>query len=155
MDARYPVLVRFVGRIRRQPVNQQLLRRAAVAEPGPQIALEAADPPQLLHAREFGLAFAQRVGGQILLGDVAANDQHAADAVVLVDRAKAVGPVDPLQPAVARDRDELVLMPGRAPATHHLLDLWTDDVPHFSPALPSALSKRLLRALFSQHRALS
>src|SRR2546422_11495438 len=40
MDAIHPVVVRFVCRIRRQPVNQQILRRPAIAEAGPQIGLE-------------------------------------------------------------------------------------------------------------------
>ena len=147
MDAPDPVLVGLVGRIRRQPVNQQIFRRAAIAEAGPQIDLKAADPADLLHAREFGFAFAQRDGGEIILGDVAADHEHAADAVVFVDRAVAVGPVDLLQPAVTRHRNELVLMPGRAAAAHHLLDLGADDVPDFSPAFPAALAERARVAL--------
>jgi hypothetical protein len=154
MDALHPVFVRFVCRIRRQPVNQQILRRAAIAETGPEIDLEAADPPQLLHARELGLAFAQRDGSKMLLGHVAANDQHAADAIIFVDRAKTVGPVDLLQLAVTRDRNELVLMPRRAPAAHHLLDLRTDNVPDFGPALPSPLAKRARVALGSHGLAI-
>src|SRR5258707_9651334 len=89
------------------------------------------------------------------MGHVAANDKHAADAVVFVNRAEAVGPVDLLQPAVTRDRNELVLMPGRASAAHHLFDLGTDIVPDFSPALPSALSKRARVALGSHGLAVS
>src|SRR6266436_2243965 len=77
----------------------------------------------------------------MLLGHVAAHHEHAADAIVFVDRAEPVGPVDLLELAVARDRNELVLMPRRAPATHHLLDLGTDNVPDFSPALASTLAK--------------
>src|SRR6202022_5106256 len=66
----------------------------------------------------------------------------STDAVVLVDRAKAVGPVDLLQPAMARQRNQLVLMPGCAAPAHHLLDLGTDDVPDFGPALPAGLTER-------------
>ena len=62
MDAPDPVLVGLVGRIRRQPVNQQIFRRPAIAEAGPQIDLEAADPADLLHARQFGFALPQRRG---------------------------------------------------------------------------------------------
>src|SRR3977135_4542975 len=90
----------------------------------------------------------------MVLGHIAANHKHAADAVVFVSRAVAIGPVDLLQPAVTRDRNELVLMPGRASAAHHLLDLRTDDVPDFSPALPSALSKRARVALGSHSLAI-
>ena len=111
-------------------------------KPVRQIDLEAADPADLLHARQFGLALTQGRGGEILPGDVAANHQHAADAIAFVDRAVAVGPVDLLQPAVTRHRHELVLVPGRAAAAHHLLDLRTDDVPDFGPAFPAALAER-------------
>src|SRR5258708_38218524 len=83
----------------------------------------------------------------MLLGHVAANHEHAADAIVFVDRAETVGPVDLLELAVTRDRNELVLMPRRAPAAHHLLDLRTDNVPDFSPALASTLAKRARAAL--------
>src|SRR5712675_415311 len=125
----------------------QKLGRPAIAEAGSQIDLESADPPQLLHARELGLAFAQPDGSKMLLGHVAANHEHAADAIVFVDRAETVGPVDLLELAVTRDRNELVLMPRRAPAAHHLLDLRTDNVPDFSPALASTLAKRARVAL--------
>src|SRR6476661_3298287 len=147
MDAIHPVVVRLVCRIRRQPVNQQILRRPAIAEAGSQIDLEAADPPQLLHAGELGLAFAQPDRSKILLGHVAANHEHAADAVVFIDRTEAVGPVDLLELAVARDRNELILMPRRPAAAHHLLDLRTDNVPDFRPALAAALAKRTRVAL--------
>ena len=154
MDAFHPVVVRFVCRIRRQPVNQQILRRPAIAEAGSQIDLEAADPPQLLHARELGFAFAQLGGGTMLVGHVAANDEHAADAIIFIDRAETVGPIDLLELAVSRNRNELVLMPRRAPAAHHLLDLRTDNVPDFSPALASTLAKRARVALGSHGLAI-
>ena len=123
-------------------------------KPVREVDLEAADPTELLHARQFGLALPQRGGGEIILGHVAANHQHAADAVVLVDRAVAVGPVDLLQPAVARHRNELVLVPGRAAAAHHLLDLRTDDGPDFGPAFPPALTERARVALGSHRLAI-
>ena len=135
-------------------MDQQIFRRPAIAEAGSQIDLEAADAADLLHARQFGLALPQCRGGEIVLGDVAANHQHAADAIVFVDRAVAVGPVDLLQPAVTRHRNELVLMPGRAAAAHHLLDLRTDDVPDFRPAFPSALTQRARVALGSHGLAI-
>src|SRR6266446_7175099 len=142
MDAFRPVVVRFVCGIRRQPVDQQIFRRAAIVETAPQIDLEAADPSQLLHAHELGLAFAQPCGSKVFLGHVAADDEHAADAIIFVDRTETVGPVDLLELAVTRDRNELVLMPCRAAAAHHLLDLRTDNVPDFSPALASTLTER-------------
>ena len=70
-------------------MNQQILRRPAIAEAGSQIDLEAADPPQLLHAGELGLAFAQPDRSKIFLGHVAANHEHAADAIVFVASDKA------------------------------------------------------------------
>src|SRR5260370_3959433 len=152
MDAPDPLLVGLLDRLRRQLVNPQIPRRAAIAETGSQIDLEAADPSQLLYAREFGLALAKGSGSKIVLGHVAANHEHAADAVVFVDRAVAVGPVDLLEPAVTRHRNELLLMPRRASAAHHLLDLGTDNVPDFRPALPSTLTERPQMALGSQGR---
>ncbi len=100
-------------------------------------------------ARQFGLALPQDGGRKIILGHVPAHDQHATDAVVLVDRAEAVGPVDLFQPAMARHRNELVLMPGRAAAAHHLLDLGADNVPDFGPAFPAALTERARMTLGS------
>ena len=135
-------------------MDQQIFRRPAVAEAGRQIDFEPADPAHLLHARQFGLAFAQRLGGEIFPGDVAANHQHAADAIVLVDRTIAVGPPDLFEPAVARHRNELVLVPGRAAAAHHLLDLRTDDRPDLGPAFPSALAERARVALGSHGLAI-
>ena len=47
-----------------------------------------------------------------------ANDEYAADAVrclLIVDRAVAVGPVNVVEPAAARDRHELILVPGCTP----------------------------------------
>ena len=142
MDTPDPVLMGLVGRIRRQSVDQQIFRRPAIAKAGPQIDLEAADPSELLHARQFGFAVPQRGGGEIIPGHVAAHHEHAADAVAFVDRTVAVGPVDLLQPAMTRHRNELVLMPGRAAAAHHLLDLGADNGPDFLPAFPPALTQR-------------
>ena len=93
MNAPHPVFVDFVGRFRRQAVDQQIFRRAAIAEAGGQIDFQPADPADLLHARQFGLALAQRNGREMLPGDIAANHEHAADAVAFVDRAVAVSPV--------------------------------------------------------------
>src|SRR5258707_6071272 len=139
MDGPYPVLVGLVARIEGQAVNQQILRRPAIAETGGQVGPKTADPADLLHAREFGLAFPQRDGRKILLGHIAAHHEHAANAVALVNRAVAVGPVDLLQLAVTRDRNQLGLVPRRHATAHHLLDLRTDNMPDFGPALPSAL----------------
>src|ERR1700738_384229 len=135
-------------------MNFQIFRRAAIAETGPQIHLEAADPPDMLDPRQFGLAVARRKGGEMLLSDVAAHHEDAADAVVFVDRAEAVGPVDLVEPPVTRPRDELVLVPGRGAAAHHLLDLGTDDRPDLGPALPSALAERARMTLGSHGLAI-
>jgi hypothetical protein len=72
---------------------------------------------------------------------VAANHENAADAVCFIDRAVAVGPVDLFEPAVTRDRDQLILMPGGAAAAHHLFDLGTDDGPDFGPAFAPMLAE--------------
>src|SRR5437763_12993966 len=130
-----------VPRIRREAVDRQILRRAAIAEASAQIDLKTADSTELLHARQFGLALAQRGRGDIVLGHVTANHEHAADAIAVIDRAIAVRPIDLLESAVARDRNELIFMPGRAATAHHLLDLRTDDGPDFGPALPPALTE--------------
>jgi len=59
-----PSLVRLVDRFGRQPVDQQIFRRAAIVETGAQIDLEAADPAHLLHARQLGFALAKRVAAR-------------------------------------------------------------------------------------------
>ena len=142
MDAVHPVFMGLIDGVRRQAVNQQIFRRPPVAKAGPQIDLETADPAELLHPRQLGLALPEHRGGKVIPGHVAAHHEHAAYTVVFVDRAVAVGPVDLLQTAVARHRNQLVLMPGGAAAAHHLRDLRPDDVPDFRPALPPALTER-------------
>ena len=142
VDAPDPILVALGARIRREAVDRQILRRAAIAETSAQIDLETADSTELLHARQLRLAFAQRGRGDIVLGHVTANHEHAADATAVIDRAIAVRPIDLLESAVARDRNELIFMPGRAATAHHLLDLRTDDGPDFGPALPPTLTER-------------
>ncbi len=142
MDALDPILMGLVGRVRRQPVDQQIFRRPAIAESGSQVNLEAADLANLLHTRQFGLAFPQFGGGEIILGHIAAYHQHAADAVTFVDRAVAIGPVDLREPAVTGYRNELILKPGRAATAYHLFDLRPDDGPDFHPAFPPALTER-------------
>ena len=154
MDALYPFLVGLVGGIRRQPVNQQIFRRPAVAKAGAEVDLEPADPADLLHPRQLGFAFPQGGGGDNIAGHIPTDHQHAADTVIFVDRAVAVGPVDLLQPAVPRHRHQLVLVPGGAAAAHHLLDLRADDVPDFSPAFATALAERARMALGSHRLAI-
>lgn len=141
MNAPHPVFVGLIDGIRRQPVDQQIFRRTAVAEAGAQIDLQAADPADLLHARKFGFALPQRLGRKVFFGHVTAYDENAANAVRFVDRAVAVGPPDLFEPAVTRDRHQLVLVPGRAAAAHHLFDLGTDDGPDFGPAFAAALAE--------------
>ena len=55
---------------------------------------------------------------------------------------------------MAGDRNELVLVPGRAAAAHHLFDLGTDDVPDLGPAFPAALTERARVALGSHGLAI-
>ena len=154
MEALHPILMRFMGSVLRQSVNQQIFRRPPIAESGSQIDLEPADAADLLNAREVGLSLPQRGGSHVFHGYVAANDEHASNAVVFIDRTVTVGPVNLLQPAVARDRDQLVLVPGGAAATHYLLDLRADDVPDLRPAFPSALTERARMALRSHGLAI-
>ena len=101
------------------------------------------------------LAGPQRLAGQVLLGHVVADHQHAADAAgrLVVDRAVAVSPPHILAPAVAGDRHQLVLVPGRAPPRHDQLDLRADDVPDLGPALAPALAERAGMALRSHRLA--
>ena len=87
---------------------------------------------------------------QDLLRRLGADDQHAADAArrgLVVDRAVAVGPVDVFDAAVARDRHQLVDVPGGAAAGHHLLDLRADDVPDLVPHLARRPAERARVAL--------
>ena len=86
----------------------------------------------------------------MVLRDVVADDEHAADAVglrVIVDRAEAVGPPNVLAPAMAGHRYELVLVPGGTLPGHHQLDLRADDVPDLGPALAATLAQRTRMAL--------
>ena len=100
-------------------------------------ALQHADEARcLVEQRHPALLVRQALGGQHLLGGLGAQHQHAADAArrrVVVHRAVAVGPVDAVQPAVAGDGDQLVLMPGGGAAGHHAVDLRADDRPDLAP----------------------
>jgi len=123
-------------------VNQQIFRGPAVAKAGAKIDLEPADPADLLHPRQLSLALPQLRGGDNIPGHVLANHQHAANAVLFVDRTVAVGPVDLLEFALTRDGHQLFFMPGGAAAADHLLDLGADNGPDFGPAFAAALAKR-------------
>ena len=80
MDAPDPILVRLVHGLGRQPVDHQVFGRAPVAETVSQDDFDAADLSDLLHARELGLALAQRAFGRDALGRLDRGHQHAADA---------------------------------------------------------------------------
>src|SRR5947209_18485072 len=80
MDAPDPIFVRLVCGLSRKSVNAQIFGRAAVLEALSQIDLNAADLPDLLYAREFGLAVAQRTFGPNTAGRFDSRDQQAADA---------------------------------------------------------------------------
>ena len=60
MDPVDPVLMGFVGRIRRQPVNDEIFRRAAVLETVAEVDLDTADSTDALDPRQFRFAFLQR-----------------------------------------------------------------------------------------------
>ena len=82
----------------------------------------------------------EALGSLDLFRRLRAQHQHTADAVWgtrLVDRAVAVGPVHIFLPAVADDRHQRVLVPGRSFRLHHVLDLRTDDVPDLGPGVAS------------------
>src|SRR3954451_11324547 len=121
-------------------MDQQIFRRTAIAKSGPEVDLKPAHSAKLLHASQFRFALPQRDRREIVLCHVTANHEHAADTIILIDRAIAVGPVNLLQSAIARHRNELVLVPGRAATAHHLLDLRPDNGPDFSPALATTLT---------------
>ena len=77
--------------------------------------------------------------GLHLLGCLRADDENAANAMRcgrIVDGTVAIGPIHILKPAIARDGNELALMPGRTPPRHHLINLGTDGVPNLAPRLP-------------------
>ena len=65
MDPVDPVLMGFVGRIGRQPVDDEIFRRAAVLEAVAEVDLDAADAADALDPREFRLAFLQRAMGPV------------------------------------------------------------------------------------------
>jgi hypothetical protein len=65
MDAVDPILIGFVGRLRRQPVNEKIFRRAAVLDAVAEIDFEAADPGYSLDSCQLRLAFLQRAMGPI------------------------------------------------------------------------------------------
>ena len=102
-------------------------------------AQHAEEARRLLEQRQQPAGLARPVAlGEHLAGGLGADDQHPADAVrrrLVVDRPVGIGPVDLLQPAMAPDRQALVLMPGGLAAGHHLLDLRADDVPDLDPGL--------------------
>ena len=82
---------------------------------------------------------------QDLLGSLGADDQYTSDPSrcrLVVDGAVAIGPVNVLPLPVAGDRDQMILVPGRAAASHHLLDLWADDRPDLFPDLAPGLAER-------------
>ena len=67
MDAVDPILMRLVGGIRRQPVEHQIFRRAAVLEAFAEVDLEAADLADALDTRQLCLALLERVIGVVAL----------------------------------------------------------------------------------------
>ncbi len=67
MDAIDPILVRFLGRLRRQAVDDEVFGRAAVLEAFAKIDLDAADLADALDAGQFGLALLQRAIGVVAL----------------------------------------------------------------------------------------
>ncbi len=78
------------------------------------------------------------------------DDEHTAHARRrrrIVDRAIAIGPVDVLEFAVARDRDEGIFLPCGAASGHDLIDLRADDRPDLGPDLTARLAKRRRMAL--------
>ena len=67
----------------------------------------------------------------------------AADAPSVVEHGRvAVGPVHVLDRAVAKDRNERVLVPAGPAAPHHVVDLGADDRPDLRPALATGLAHR-------------
>ena len=106
-------------------------------------------------ALPLGLGRAPPLGEHGLRG-LGADDEDAADAVrrrLVVDRAVAVGPVDLVQPAEARDRHGPVLVPGRAAARHDEVHLMADQVPDLRPDLAARLAERPRVALRAERAA--
>ncbi len=65
VNALNPVLVGFVGGLRRQAVDDQIFRRAAVPKAVAKIDLDAADAPDALDTCQLGFAFLQRAMGAV------------------------------------------------------------------------------------------
>src|SRR5579863_2660933 len=71
------------------------------------------------------------------------DDEGAAYLSVRVAyRAIAVGPVNVVEPSVAEDGYELILVPTGFTPRHHRLNFRADDVPDFRPAFSPSLAKR-------------
>ncbi len=93
----------------------------------------------------------------LLLGEhrcrsLRANHEHPADATrsrTVIDGPIAVGPIHVLPPAIASDGNERILVPGRSPAGHHLLNLGSDDVPDLVPHLAAPTAQRARMSLRS------
>jgi hypothetical protein len=67
MNAVDPVLVTLAGRLGRQPMDQQIFRRAAIAKSAAEIDLDPANATDPLDARKFGLALLQCPIGVVAL----------------------------------------------------------------------------------------
>src|SRR3978361_2079737 len=88
----------------------------------------------------------------MFVADVTADDQHAPNFAVVVDRAVAIGPPDILPYTVAGDRNQSILVPHRAAAAGDQIDLRADDRPDFGPAL-APWSPQRRRVPLRSHRS--
>ena len=85
-----------------------------------------------------------------LFGGFAANHQDAADAggrTFVIDRTVAVGPIDIFEPAVTRDGNQRVFLPGSSGPGHHHCNLRPDDGPDLLPHLTRRTAERSRVAL--------
>ncbi len=124
-----------------------LVRRGHGA--GVEVEAPGADLRDRLGAAEFGLAVAERLGGGVLLGDVAEDQHHAAGHVVVVpDGRGAVGDL-PLGP-VARNEKSVVRQAHDPSGGEHLADrvldrlarLGVDDLEGFFERPADGLGQR-------------
>ena len=67
MDAVDPILIGLVGRLGRQPVDEEIFGGAAVLDAVAEIDFEAADAGDALDPRQLRLAFLQRAMGAVAL----------------------------------------------------------------------------------------
>jgi hypothetical protein len=67
MNPGEPLFMRFAGGLRRKAMDQEILGRATVSKPIPEVDFDPADPANALDPGKFGFSFPERLKGLIAL----------------------------------------------------------------------------------------